>query len=91
MLPAGLPAPSFGHVMGHGIEGGECETQPAYYHPDQLYNLADDPFESTNLADSKPDQLRALMKGLIISLNNYHAQYPVAKADNSTPLMPLLP
>ncbi len=57
----------------------------------QLYNLADDPFESTNLADSKPDQLRALMKGLIISLNNYHAQYPVAKADNSTPLMPLLP
>lgn len=57
----------------------------------QLYNLADDPFESTNLADSKPDQLRASMKGLIAGLKNYEAQYPVAKADGKTPVMPILP
>lgn len=57
----------------------------------QLYNLANDPFESTNVADSKPDQLRASMKGLIAGLKNYQAQYPVDKADGTTPLMPVLP
>ena len=57
----------------------------------QLYNLADDPFESTNLADSKPDQLRTSMKGLIAGLKNYQAQYPVDKADGTTPVMPTLP
>jgi arylsulfatase A-like enzyme len=57
----------------------------------QLYNLADDPFESTNLADSKPDQLRASMKGLTAGMKNYEAQYPVAKADGTTPVLPILP
>ncbi len=54
-------------------------------------DLADDPFESTNLADSKPDQLRSSMKGLIAGLKNYQAQYPVDKADGTTPVMPTLP
>ncbi len=57
----------------------------------QLYNLADDPFESTNLADSKPDQLRASMEGLIAGMRKYQAQYPVAKADGKTPILPMLP
>ncbi|NQV26722.1 MAG: sulfatase [Rhodopirellula sp.] len=57
----------------------------------QLYNLADDPFESTNLADSKPDQLRASMQGLIAGLKNCKAQYPVDMADGSTPVLPILP
>ncbi len=56
----------------------------------QLYNLADDPFESTNLAASKPDQLRVLMQGLIGSLERHNALYPVDK-DGTTPLKPKLP
>lgn len=57
----------------------------------QLYNLADDPFESKNLAAVKPDRLRAMMRGLIASLERHHAQYPVAKSDRKTPLKPRLP
>ena len=57
----------------------------------QLYNLADDPFESTNIASSKPDQLRAMMRGLIAGLKEYEALYPVDKKDGSTPQMPILP
>jgi arylsulfatase A-like enzyme len=57
----------------------------------QLYNLAEDPFESNNLADSKPDQLRLMMQGLIASLKKHHALYPVNKKDSTTPLKPKLP
>ena len=57
----------------------------------QLYNLADDPFESTNLATSKPDQLRRLMQGLIAGLKNCNAQYPVDQNDKTTPQLPILP
>jgi arylsulfatase A-like enzyme len=57
----------------------------------QLYNLVDDPFESTNLADSKPAQLRASMRGLIAGLKNYDAAYPVDKNNGSTAVMPILP
>lgn len=56
----------------------------------QLYNLADDPFEQTNLAASKPDQLRVMMSGLIASMEQHNALYPVDKADR-TPLKPKLP
>lgn len=51
----------------------------------QLYNLADDPFESQNLATSNPDQLRRMMQGLMASLEKHNAQYPVA------PQKPMLP
>ena len=57
----------------------------------QLYNLADDPFESKNLAPSQPDQLRRMMQGLIVGLDRHHALLPVDKADDTTPLKPLLP
>ena len=57
----------------------------------QLYNLADDPFESNNLAASKPDQLRLMMQGLIASLEQHNALYPVDKEDGVTPLKPKLP
>ncbi len=56
----------------------------------QLYNLAADPFESTNLANSRPDQLRLLMQGLIASMQQHNALYPVDK-DGVTPLEPKLP
>jgi len=57
----------------------------------QLYNLAKDPFESHNLAASRPDQLRRMMQGLIDSLQKHNALYPVDKQDGTTPLKPELP
>lgn len=73
MLPKDLPPPAFGHVMGHGIEGGECESQSAYYYPDQLYNLADDPGEQNNLADdpkynAKLSEMKKLLRTHLASL-----------------------
>ncbi len=56
----------------------------------QLYNLAADPFESTNLAVSNPDQLRRLMQELAASLEQHDALYPVDK-DSNAPLKPKLP
>lgn len=57
----------------------------------QLYNLAKDPFESQNLAASRPDQLRLMMKGLAASLEKHNALYPVDKQDGVTPQKPKLP
>jgi arylsulfatase A-like enzyme len=44
----------------------------------QLFNLARDPFEQTNLASSEPGRLRDMMKGLVASLDAHKAVYPVA-------------
>lgn len=57
----------------------------------QLYNLAQDPSESQNLAGAKPDQLRVMVQGLIASLEKHNAVYPVDKADGTTPLKPKMP
>jgi arylsulfatase A-like enzyme len=57
----------------------------------QLYDLANDPFEQKNLAESHPDRLRSMMQGLITSMKQHNGQYPVDKADGTTPLKPLLP
>jgi len=57
----------------------------------QLYNIAADPFEQKNLATSKPDQLRRMMQGLIASMEQHNALYPVDKDDATTPLKPKLP
>ncbi len=69
-----------------------------HYHPSkasedshyQLYNLADDPFEQTNLAETKPDQLRAMMRKLIASAEQHHAVYPTDKGGKAS-LKPKLP
>ena len=55
----------------------------------QLYNLARDPFESTNLAASEPGQLAAMMRGLLATLERHDAVYPVDK--EGRPLKPVLP
>jgi arylsulfatase A-like enzyme len=57
----------------------------------QLYNLADDPFESTNLASSRPEQLRKMMQALAASLETHGALYPVSEKDGQSPLRPILP
>ena len=56
----------------------------------QLYNLAIDPFESSNLAFAEPEQLRQMMQGLIAELERYDALYPVEK-DGETVRRPILP
>jgi len=56
----------------------------------QLYNLAQDPFESQDLASSRPDQLRAMMQGLIASLKEHEAAYPRDKENPGAPHKPKL-
>jgi arylsulfatase A-like enzyme len=48
----------------------------------ELFNLATDPFESTNLAETEPDQLARMMRGLIDSLEAHDAVYPVDEQGN---------
>jgi len=57
----------------------------------QLYNLADDPFESTNLAEEKPAKLREMMEGLVTAMNDHDAVYPVSKENPEEPLTPIVP
>lgn len=57
----------------------------------QLYNLADDPFESTNLAEKEPKQLSRMMRLLAQALEDHDALYPVEKEDNKTPKLPTIP
>jgi arylsulfatase A-like enzyme len=55
----------------------------------ELFNLAEDPFESTNLATSEPQVLQRMMHGLIAALEHHHAVYPVD--DDGKELRPRLP
>ncbi len=55
----------------------------------QLFNLAEDPFESTNVAAKKPEQLRAMMQKLIDAMQDAEAQYP--RNQDGQPLLPTLP
>lgn len=57
----------------------------------QLFNLAKDPFESTNLASAEPERLGSMMQELAASLDKHGALYPVSKQDGRTPLKPILP
>ncbi len=57
----------------------------------QLYNLVDDPFESKNLAETHPEELRRMMKSLSNALEQHEAVYPVDKQDHTTPQKPQLP
>ncbi len=56
----------------------------------QLYHLSQDPFESHNLAQSHPEQLRRLMAELCQALESQAALYPV-DSDTLAPLRPILP
>ncbi len=56
----------------------------------QLFNLTDDPFEQTDLASSRPAELRSMMQALIDSLEEHQARYPV-EDDGQTPRRPRLP
>ena len=58
--------------------------------PDQLYDLARDPFEQTNLAGSRPTDLKRMMQSLATALEKHGAVYPVDPASRA-PLKPKLP
>ncbi len=66
--------------------GGHIQFEGGHY---QLFNLADDPFEATNLAQSKPTELQRMMEGLITALRQHNAVYPVD--DAGKPIRPQLP
>ena len=57
----------------------------------QLYNLKDDPFEQNNLATKDIGQLQRMTFGLVTSLREHNALYPVDKTDGKSPLKPKLP
>jgi arylsulfatase A-like enzyme len=63
------------------------DSEDSHY---QLYNLARDPFESTNLAATHPDELRRMTQDLIAAMKQHDALYPVDD-DGTTPLKPKLP
>jgi arylsulfatase A-like enzyme len=56
----------------------------------QLFDLAEDPFEQSNLAISHPNELHKMMLGLIQSLKAHDAVYPLSD-DQSTRRTPTLP
>jgi arylsulfatase A-like enzyme len=66
--------------------GGHIQFEGGHY---QLFNLADDPFESTNLAESNPQELERMMRGLVAALEDHKAVYPID--DEGEPLHPQLP
>lgn len=45
----------------------------------QLYNLASDPFEQSNLAEAQPRELQRMMKALVEQLKSHNAVYPMAE------------
>ena len=66
--------------------GGYIQFKGGHY---QLFNLAEDPFEQTNLAESEPDHLRRMMQGLIAELTKCRAVYTVDEKGKA--LRPKLP
>ncbi len=58
-------------------QGGLFQFKGGHY---ELFNLADDPFESTNLASSRPAELKRMMEGLIAQLKAHEALHPVDAA-----------
>jgi arylsulfatase A-like enzyme len=55
----------------------------------QLFNLARDPYERSDLARNNPEQLKRMMRSLIQTLAKQNAQYPIDdKGEELRPLMP---
>ncbi|MEQ9407590.1 MAG: sulfatase-like hydrolase/transferase [Fuerstiella sp.] len=66
--------------------GGHIQFSDGHF---ELFNLAEDPFEQTNLAKSEPEKLKRMMQGLIAQLEQHDAVYPVD--DDGKELRPQLP
>ena len=57
----------------------------------QLFDLNEDPFESNDLAPSRPDVLRRMVAELEKRLDQHDAVYPVTDGDQPAPLTPVVP
>lgn len=66
--------------------GGFIQFDGGHY---ELFNLANDPFESKNLAGSRPKVLKRMMEGMIAALEDHDAVYPID--DSGNPIRPSLP
>ena len=53
-----------------------------------LYNLADDPSESNNLAATHPDELKRMMHGMVKELESRDAVYPLKEGSLLKPIIP---
>jgi hypothetical protein len=51
----------------------QVEEQPLY----ELFNLKKDPFETKNLAEKNPEQLKIMMKVLSSEMKSKKARYPM--------------
>lgn len=60
------------------------EEAPRY----ELFNLTDDPFETSNLANSNPEQLKKMMQLLAKELENKEALYPEKEEQVLTLVLP---
>jgi arylsulfatase A-like enzyme len=67
-----------------------------WYHPEkpsqpsfELYNLATDPFETTNLAESKKNILVSMIKQMAVQLESEGALYP--EDANGNIIKPIIP
>ncbi len=56
----------------------------------QLFHLASDPFEQTDLASERPEELHRMMDQMIVSLAAHDAVFPI-KPGSAGPLRPTLP
>ncbi|MEM1354014.1 MAG: sulfatase [Planctomycetota bacterium] len=55
----------------------------------ELFNLADDPYETTNLAEGRPEKLRQMVRQMTGQLDEHEALYPVdAQGNEVRPIVP---
>ena len=66
--------------------GGFIQSAGSHY---ELFNLKNDPFEQTNLADTEKEVLSRMMQGMVKSLEDMGAVYPVD--ETGKPLAPVVP
>jgi arylsulfatase A-like enzyme len=70
----------------NGAKKQEPAAPPVRY---ELYHLAKDPYETTNLADKEPAKLKEMMRQLVQRLETEQAQYPVSREGKIlTPIVP---
>lgn len=65
-------------------------TPKTKWDPIELFNLANDPYESSNLAETDSAVLKTMMAAMNAALTDCNAQFPLAD-DKSTPLKPAIP
>ena len=62
----------------------QIDKEPRY----ELFNLLEDPFETTNLAEEKPEQLKRMMQALSDELEHKEALYPEKDGELLELIMP---